>query len=593
MGRIHLLDESVIHKIAAGEVVQRPASAMKELVENALDAEAHRIILRIEKMGKRLLEVADDGIGMSRSDALLCIERHATSKIQNERDIFQVTTLGFRGEALPSIAAVSRMMIRTRRREDEAGTEITLEGGAIRDVKACGMAAGTVVRVRDIFFNTPARRRFMKSDKTEGFHLFRTLYALSLINLGVQFEVIQDKRRVLNLPPVSEIGERMSNLWGDIDQQPMASVNAHYQGARLWGLIARPPFARTRGRGIFFFLNRRWITDRRILRAVFSAYHSVAPKGFVPDGVLCLEMPPTLVDVNVHPSKFEVRLSHETEVLGWIQNTVASCLSVAPNPVRRALDVKSDGKFQNEHKEGNFDREASLKVGGGDDLFSGAPTVAASPPPAYMPDREFSAPPAGTPKRDSVIPDVYQVLGVVANTYIICASAEGLFIVDKHAAHERLIFERLKRAYRDQVPSQRCLFPVILTLDRGEIDLLETVAPYLKRMGIVLEPFGEGTVRVVSLPRWVRQEEVEKLIRELLREFSETPTLEGLSERADKFLATIACHSASRGQDRVSVPEAYSLLDQVRAEAVPLSCPHGRTFVHFITLKELERLFER
>ncbi len=593
MARIHLLDDSVIHKIAAGEVVQRPASALKELVENSLDAGASRIVVRLERMGKRRLEVEDDGEGMSKVDALMCIERHATSKIQSEQDIYQVTSLGFRGEALPSIAAISHMVIRTRRRQDTTGTEITLEGGKIKQVRDCGMSPGTVITVRNIFFNTPARRRFMKSDKTEGFHLFRALYALSLVNLKVQFEVIQEGRRVLNLPPVPEVGERMAHIWKDILNQPMASLDARSQGARLWGIIAKPPFVRPRGRGIFFFLNRRWITDRKILRAVLNAYHAVAPKGYVPDGVLCLEISPALVDVNVHPSKFEVHLSRENERLGWIQKTVSESLSVVPNPVRSVLHDRVGGALPSWEMPPGLGRREWVDRGGSDRRPVTGREVFEPPAPDYGRGGTSISSSLGRPESGGGIPREYQVLGMLFNTYIICTYAEGLFIVDKHAAHERLIFERLKRAYRDHVPSQRCLFPVVLSVDRGEAQIVSAAEPYWRQMGIGLEPFGEGTIRVVSLPPWVPQEEAEPLIRELLQEFSEIPTLEVLSERADKFLATIACHSASRGQDTVSIAEAYSLLDQVARESVPLSCPHGRSFIHFIPLKELQRLFDR
>ena len=587
MGRIHLLDDAVIHKIAAGEVVQRPASVLKELVENSLDAEAHRVVLRIEKMGKRLLEVEDDGIGMSRSDALLSIERHATSKISTEEDILRVDTLGFRGEALPSIAAVSKMTLMTRRREDEVGTEISLEGGRIRQVRDCGMAAGTVVRVRNLFYNTPARRHFLKSDRTEGFHLFRTFYALSLVNLEVQMEVIQDGRRILTLPGADGVEERLAQIWPDILEQPMTSVEARFEGMRLWGSLSVPPFVRSRGRGIFFFLNGRWITDRKILRSVLSAYHSVAPKGFVPDGVLHLELPPNLVDVNVHPSKFEVRLSREYETLGWIQKTVASALSVRPNPVREALEMNVLPVPES--------RKPSAAAG--KTLFE---AVSASPRP-FSHVSEAAPEPYATPaivreaarEHSAGIPRDYTILGVVANTYIVASYDEGIFIVDKHAAHERLIFERLKRAFGKSLPSQRCLLPVVFSLDEGEAAVFSHSDPFLRKMGIVLEPFGEGSLRVVSLPAWVRQEEAESLVRELLQEFAEMPTMEGLSERVDKFLATIACHSASRGQDTVSVPEAYALLDQVIEEEVPLACPHGRPFIHFLPLKTLEKIFER
>ncbi len=592
MARIHLLDDAVIHKIAAGEVVQRPASVLKELVENSLDAGAHRIVVRLERMGKRLLEVEDDGEGMSRTDALLCIERHATSKIRDEQDIFRVTTLGFRGEALPSIAAVSRMVIRTQRPEDASGTEVTLDGGVIRQVKECGMAPGTVIQVRNIFFNTPARRRFMKSDKTEGFHLFRTLYALSLINLNVQVEVVQDGRRILNIPPVSGVEERMVHIWKDVLDQPMTPVEARHHGARLWGMVAIPPFVRARGRGIFFFLNRRWITDRKILRAVLSAYHAVAPKGFIPDGVLCLDLPPNLVDVNVHPSKFEVRLSDEYEMLGWIQKTIAACLSTRPNPVQAAMEQMFtsepvDREVAQDPTESGFRSDVKGM------LFRFPFAVSEPYAPSYKVEGPPLPPSAAFSARSSVIPSEYRVLGVVSNTYIVGAFSDGIFIVDKHAAHERLIFERLKRTYKDYVPTQRCLFPVVLSVDRGEAQMVEVTGPYLKRMGVVLEPFGEGTLRVVSLPQWVRQEEAESLIRELLQEFSEVSDMEGLSEKADKFLATIACHSASRGQDEVTIPEAYSLLDQITRESVPLSCPHGRSFIYFLTLKDLEKIFGR
>lgn len=593
MGRIHLLDDSVIHKIAAGEVVQRPASALKELVENALDAGASRIVVRIERMGKRYLEVEDDGEGMSRTDALLCIERHATSKIRTEEDILRVSTLGFRGEALPSIAAVSRLLIRTRRPEDEVGTEIALDGGRIRQVRECGMAPGTVVKVRDLFFNTPARRHFMKSDRTEGFHLFRTFFALSLVNLGVRMEVIQDGKRNLILAPVSDFEERMSQIWGDILDQPMVPVDAWHRGARLRGVIATPPFVRDRGRGIFFFLNRRWITDRKILRAVLSAYHSVAPRGFVPDGVLCLDLPPNLVDVNVHPSKFEVRLSEEYEMLGWLQKTVASSLSVQPNPVRGAMGKMFPGESTSGEGLSPNQVPGKTREDGEDLLFH--PSFAVSEPavPRYEGEKKRGFQPPRLLVEPAAIPGDYRVLGVVSKTYVVCAYEDGIFIVDKHAAHERLIFERLKRAYGDHVPSQRCLFPVVLSVDEGEVHIFEISKPYLKKMGIVLEPFGEGSLRIVSLPEWVSHGEAESLVRELLQEFAETPTMEGLSEKADKFLATIACHAASRGQDEVSIPEAYDLLEQIVRESVPLSCPHGRSFIYFLTLKDLEKIFGR
>ena len=596
MGRIHLLDDSVIQKIAAGEVVQRPASVLKELVENSLDAEARRVVLRLEKMGKRLLEVEDDGIGMSHSDALLSIERHATSKISSEEDVLRVATLGFRGEALPSIAAVSRMTLMTRRREDEVGTEITLDGGRIRQVRDCGMSSGTVIRVRNLFYNTPARRHFLKSDRTEGFHLFRTFYALCMVNLDVQMEIIQGGRRLVTLPAVERIEDRLAHIWPDILDQSMAPVEARFEGARLWGLLATPPFIRSRGRGIFFFLNRRWITDRKILRAVLSAYHSVAPKGFIPDGVLCLDLPPHLVDVNVHPSKFEVRLSREYETLGWIQKTVAAALSVRPNPVREVLE---EGIPPDKPASGPA---AFPPAGGGKSFqsemgfsFRPASRVSEASPEPYSarPVRETSSRGEAPDRRPAGIPRDYTILGVVANTYIVASYDEGIFIVDKHAAHERLIFERLKRAFGKSLPSQRCLLPMVFSLDEGEAAIFSLSDPFLRKMGIVLEPFGEGSLRVVSLPAWVRQEEAESLVRELLQEFAETPTMEGLSERVDKFLATIACHSASRGQDTVSVPEAYALLDQVIKEAVPLTCPHGRPFIHFLPLKELEKIFER
>jgi len=593
MARIYLLDDSVIHKIAAGEVVQRPASVLKELVENALDAGASRIVVRIERMGKRFLEVEDDGEGMSRTDALLSIESHATSKIRVEEDIMRVSTLGFRGEALPSIAAVSRMVIRTRRPEDSVGTEIILDEGRIRQVRECGMAAGTLVRVRDLFFNTPARRNFMKTDRTEGFHLFRTFYALSLINLSVHMEVIQDGRRAITLAPANGFGERLSQIWRDMLDQPMTPVDARYRGARLWGVIAAPPFSRARGRGIFFFLNRRWITDKKILRAVFSAYHAVAPKGFVPDGVLCLDLPPNLVDINVHPSKFEVRLADEYAMLGWIQKTVASCLLVQPNPVRGVIEAGVTGEpaTVKAPAAGHLDAPACDM----ESKFQFQSSLKVSEPetPGYGLER------AGKPTVRQIRPELkeipwdYKVLGVVAKTYIVCSYAGGIFIIDKHAAHERLIFERLKRAYRDSIPSQRCLFPQVLSLDKGEVPIFELANPYLKRMGIVLEPFGEGNHRVVSLPKWVKQEEAEYLVRELLQEFAEVPSMDGLSEKADKFLATIACHAASRGQDPVSVPEAYELLEQIVRESVPLSCPHGRSYIYFMAIKDLERIFER
>jgi len=594
MGRIHLLDEAVIQRIAAGEVVQRPASALKELVENSLDAGADFLTIRLEKMGRKLLEVEDNGMGMTRNDALMAIERHATSKINEAEDLLQVETLGFRGEALPSIAAVSRMVLRTKCPEDAAGTELTLNGGKLRDVRECGMSDGTLVSVRNLFFNTPARRRFLKSDRTEGYHLYRTLYALSFIHTGTRYEVIQDGRKVLTLAAVSSLTDRAAQIFRGKTGGNMVSVDARDSGAHLSGEIAVPPFAQARGRGIFLFLNRRWIADRKILRAVFSAYQSVTPRGFIPDAVLFLDVPPHLVDINVHPSKQEVRLSMEHHILPWIKNVLAGYLSVSPDPVQRAVSdslharTLSEGASAGKFAAKSFDfRPSGSKTPIADPgMIAEAMEIAYGGLKNQAEDQSRAVLPAG-------VPEDYRVLGIIANTYIVCACEGGLFIVDKHAAHERLIFERLKRAYPDGVASQKCLFPLLIPIDGGELDIITAAQPGLTKLGIILEPFGEGTLRVVALPEWVPQGEAEVLVREIIRELGESPLMDQLAARVDKFLATIACHSAVRGQDALSQEEAYGLLDQLVKESVPLACPHGRPYIHFLSLKDLEKIFDR
>jgi len=593
MGRIHLLDEAVIHRIAAGEVVQRPASALKELVENSLDAGADFLTIRLEKMGRKLVEVEDNGMGMTRNDALMSIERHATSKINEAEDLLQVETLGFRGEALPSIAAVSRMVLRTKCPGDTAGTELVLNGGKLLDVRECGMSDGTVVSVRNLFFNTPARRRFLKSDRTEGYHLYRTLYALSFIHTGARYEIIQDGRKVLTLAAVSSLSDRAAQIFRGKTDGGMVSVDARDGGAHLWGEIAVPPFAQARGRGVFLFLNRRWIADRKILRAVFSAYQSVTPRGFVPDAVLFLDVPPHLVDINVHPSKQEVRLSMERHILPWIKSVLAEHLSVSPDPVQRAVPDRfpermlsggvSDGKFAAK----SFDFRAS----GPKSPIADPGVIAEAMEIAYGGLKKQEEPSRAIFSKG--IPDGYRVLGIIVNTYIVCAYEDGLFIVDKHAAHERLIFERLKRAYPAGIASQKCLFPLLIPIDEGELDIITAAQPGLNKLGIILEPFGEGTLRVAALPEWVPQGEAESLVREIIRELGESPLMDQLAARVDKFLATIACHSAVRGQDALSAEEAYGLLDQLVRESVPLACPHGRPYIHFLSLKELEKIFDR
>ena len=596
MGLIHLLDEAVIHRIAAGEVVQRPASVLKELVENSLDAGADVLTIRFEKMGRRLVEVEDNGRGMSRNDALMSIERHATSKISKAEDLLQIETLGFRGEALPSIAAVSRMVLRTKCPGDTAGTELTLDGGRLRGVKECGMSDGTVVSVRNLFFNTPARKRFLKSDRTEGYHLYRTLYALSFIHAGARFEVIQDGRRVLTLAAVSSLADRAAQIFRGKSVTTMVTVDARDRGVRLWGEMAVPPFAQARGRGIFLFLNRRWIADRKILRTIFSAYQSVVPRGFTPDGVLFLDVPPHLVDINVHPSKQEVRLSMEHHVLPWIKKVLSGYLSVVPDPVQRAVSDRSLGYVPPERTAGEKFAAGTFdfRAPGAKGLAAVPGVIAEAPEIAYGGSRSPVEDGGQTPPVfPEGIPDGYRVLGIIANTYIVCAWEGGMFIVDKHAAHERLIFERLKRAYPGGIASQKCLFPILMPIDAGELDIITAAQSDLKKLGIILESFGGGTLRVVALPEWIPLEEAETLVREIIRELVKSPLMDNLAARIDKFLATIACHSAVRGQDNLSAEEAYGLLDQIVQESVPLACPHGRPYIYSLSLKDLEKIFAR
>ncbi len=596
MSRIVKLPDDLANQIAAGEVVERPASVVKELVENALDADAGRIHVTIEYGGKRRLRVEDDGLGMGPEDARLSLERHATSKIRTVEDLAAIATLGFRGEALPSIASVSRFTLRTRARGAPGGTEIHVVGGAIERATAVGGPEGTAITVEDLFFNVPARRKFLKSDGAESAHVSKLITQMALCHPGVGFTLTSGGRRLLECPPAATLADRIYQIYGD--RPDLVPVARETHGVRLSGLVAAlAESGPTRGPQ-HVFVNHRIVKDKTIAHAIIDAYASASIKERSPELHLFLQVPLDRIDVNVHPTKAEVRFADQSLVHEIVRRGVAEALGAARMP--------------------------DLPGGAGDPAFFGG-AVAAAPGSGGGPQtsqdwpwaaRErgssgFSAGPAPTEWRPRAPQDIAGMmvadttsavglervltpLGQFRNTFIIAVDDDGLVIIDQHVAHERVLFERiLERLTRSALDSQRLLVPMVLDLPGAGHATLLGRGEALTRFGFELEDFGGASVRVTAVPAILDLGDIDRTLRALADD------LEGLdrglvAEQAVKQIAaTMACHAAVRAHDPLTTEKMTHILEELRATAYSTVCPHGRPVMFRLSRRELERRFER
>jgi DNA mismatch repair protein MutL len=573
MPKIQRLPVDLANQIAAGEVVERPASVVKELVENSIDAGARRLTIVVELGGKKLIRVDDDGEGMEPEDARLAIERHATSKIRRADDLAAIATLGFRGEALPAIASVSHFVLRTRARGQNAGTEIKVNGGAVASVTEAGMPEGTSIEVADLFYNLPARRKFLKSDGAESAQVSRVVTQLALCYPEVGFTLTSAGRKVLQCPPVTSLRERLYQLYGD--RSDLIEVRRDSGDVKLLGYIAAlAEQGPTRGPQNLF-VNRRIVKDRTVAHAVIDAYSQASIKERSPEMHLFIEMPHDAVDVNVHPTKAEVRFRDQSYIHELVRRTLGDALGRGPAP-----------ELQLEAPRGLTPQPSTLPLPNAyTSVFPSRWSTAPASDSAFAPTSDSSLAPTIKPM---------MALGQFRDTFIIAVDEEGIAIIDQHVAHERVLFERItERLTSGQLESQRLLEPMILELPPGSRHVLMSHAAELERLGFEIEEFGGETVRVAAFPALLRREECPTALRALAEDLETAGNTATVDEAIKKIAATMACHAAVKANDPLTPEKMAHILDELRRTSYSTICPHGRPVMLRLTRREVEKNFQR
>lgn len=619
MNRVRLLPEQVANQIAAGEVVERPASVVKELVENSLDAQATRLTVEIQAGGRSLVRVTDDGFGMSRDDALLCLERHATSKIVRAEDLYAIATLGFRGEALPSIASVSRFTLTTRERDSEnpEGTQIVINGGKIMEVKASGRATGTTVEVRQLFFNLPARRKFLRTEETESAHIQHYLTLAALAFPAVAFEFIKDGRTVWQLPAVKNADkwlatrERLRALNGADEKLLPVDFTAQFPAVEdpatglagspasfaIWGLIGTPGVSRSTREDQHVFVNRRPVENRGINFALLEGYHTALMKGRYPVCCLFIEVDPGEVDVNIHPSKREVKFRHEKAVRQWVGQAVREALlkfhspavKLAPVPVMAPPPPVAELPSRSEPAPVPPDLPNWPAFRPPPEVI---PPPAAVPAPAQTP---APSPPPPPPHPSALLHVPLRLVGVIGRLYVVFESDRGLVLLDQHAAHERILFEQMMRRLESggSSPSQRLLLPETIELSARDAQFMREQLPILTRLGVGLSEFGERTFLLDALPPFVKVSEPRRYILELADELKAAGQAVNTLRLGENVVAKTVCRHSVKANDPLAGQELQNLVEDLRHCAMPYTCPHGRPTLIEMNFKELEKKFGR
>jgi DNA mismatch repair protein MutL len=567
---IEVLSDLVANQIAAGEVVERPASVVKELIENALDARATRIDIDIERGGKGRIRVTDDGIGMGREDALLSLDRHATSKIRRAKDLQSVGTFGFRGEALPSIAAVSRMTIETRGASDQVGTRVRVKGGTITAVEDVPRRRGTTVEVSNLFFNAPARSKFLKAVGAEARAVSDVVSVLALANASVGFGLTSGGRILLELPPAADLSARVAALWGREAATTLIALSTEPNGIQVRGLIQRPDAAKSGFRRAHLFVNGRPFRSRPLLAAVDRGYRTTIPERVRPWAFLYLRMPPGTVDMNVHPAKAEVRFRDAVAVESLVEEAVRTGLTSEASAATLDSQLESPRLMV---RESSPPRPDESDVESQTALFLSA--EAAVEPIPVVEER----------------PRLWQIL----NTYVLAETRDGLIIIDQHSAHERILFEHLGRAFEESGQTgQRLLFPLTIRLSRAEYEQVEALTGILNRAGFEIEGFGGNTIIVQAVPDPHPYFDPERCLREMIEELVEGSDLtRSAQNQHEKIAMTFACKGAIKAGQALSESEMQDLFDQLFATELPYHDVHGRPTIVRLSKSELERKFGR
>jgi DNA mismatch repair protein MutL len=605
MSRIRLLSETVASQVAAGEVVERPASVVKELVENSIDAGARKIDIVIRRGGISVVRVIDDGCGMDRDDALLSLERHATSKIRSAADLQAVATLGFRGEALPSIASVSRFRLTTREAGAVAGTEIIVQGGKIDIVRDGGEAPGTQVEVRSLFYNMPARRKFLRSENTESRNIEHQIHLQAISHPQIGFSLLRNDRMLFQLPAAVTLSDRIRDLYGIELLEKLVEVNdASPRNIHTGGFIGQAGLSRQTRTQQLVFVNGRAIESGLLTSAIREGYHTALMKGQYPVTFLFLGLDPAAVDVNVHPAKREVRFREPTAVreaivhsiqqtlergrVAWQEKFRAPLIAPAAAPGKAAPDLKLRPQVAAPEEYHRELPHLSPSVAG-----VGSSAVASAKPIDDRATKPDEAPPQAPVRRDGARQQ-FQIIGVLNKLYVLMENTDGLVLVDQHAAHERVLFEELRRRMEEQgVPTQKLLLPQTFDVPPRDADWIERNISILQRMGIGIESFGPGTFKIDSLPGFLNVSDLAQFMRKVIDDLKSAGNSTSPMRLGEEMIAKTVCRHAVKANDPLRYPEIEKLIRDLLDCDLPYCCPHGRPTMIQISLAELEKKFGR
>jgi DNA mismatch repair protein MutL len=614
--KVHVLPDHLANQIAAGEVIQRPESVVKELLENSLDAGAKSISVIIQDAGKKLIQVVDDGVGMDEADAVASFLRHATSKISSLEDLEGITTYGFRGEALASIAAVAHVTMKTRRAEDDAAVVVQIADNGKPRVSREGREVGTSITVQHLFYNVPARRKFLKSNATEFRHIAETVQRVALSHPEIALKFISDRETILDVKP-TPLHERMLDVFGQRRMEGLVWMEERSEYVSLSGYISKPAFGQRSRANQYLFLNRRFITNKNIAHAVYNAYENLLIKGTFPFFLLFLELDPHRVDVNVHPSKMEAKFEDEQALYRFVSTVVRRTLST--NRLVPALSSSEHPREadtigleftsrQHSWSSGDVDPTTGEIVGLRRELFTGqaqpehghhraingaeaAARLLGTAGPITEGGELQGERPAARAEESSRRSD--SLVWQLHNKYILTPIENGLMIVDQHVAHERILYERALRRFETDVPaSQQVLFPQTIELPVGDYALVNELLPYFEELGFTIKPFGRNTIVVEGIPTDVRRGDERKIIQDLLALYKEYQQ-HGQMDVRENLAKSFSCKAAIKAGDPLSGDEMRSLLDQLFQTKMPYVCPHGRPVVLRVSIEELDRRFGR
>ncbi|MBX7158371.1 MAG: DNA mismatch repair endonuclease MutL [Verrucomicrobiae bacterium] len=595
--RIQLLDELVANQIAAGEVIERPASVLKELIENSIDAGAKKIDIEVEVGGRQLVRVTDDGQGMDRHDALLCLERHATSKVRTTQDIQAIHTLGFRGEAIPSIASISRFRLRTAETGAAGGTEVFIAGGKIETVKEVGVPVGTQIEVKNLFFNVPGRRKFLRSVETEAGHLEQLFRTYALAHPGVGWTYRVDNKTLYQLPATSSGERRLEDVLGGEWVKQLVLVKAQEHGLCLEGWIGRAGVSRSAKTDEYWFVNARPVESRTLYYAIREGYQNALMKGRHPIAVLFLKVPAETVDVNVHPAKREIRFREDFQIRQFLVAAIRNALQAPqPAPLTVSLSNGVPAPLAPVVDKGYAFSQAVEQSFNNNHIVVPSPLPQPEVMPLDLPLPLSRVQPQTQSKGyENYGPLRLRLLGIVQRLYIIAESEQGLVIIDQHAAHERVLFERvLKQKIAGVAVSQRLLVPISLELSPSQTAFLKSIRDFLEKAGLVIQEFGKNSFIIEAVPPFFPHEKIASLTQDILDELqiqgNETKAKRHFSE---EVIVRAVCRKAIKANDKIRNEEVDRLIEDLLACDLPYTCPHGRPTLILLNHNELEKKFGR